>query len=204
MRKHLLVIALASAAGSAGAQNILANGSFEDGLNGWTASGLAYAVNFEVSRDFLAPTDPDWGPLDGDFFASLWSTDSAGVDSSSLSISFGAGAGFELSFWYFFDFGDFTDAPDALTISLTGPGGQTMLAEHNTASGGFLADDENIGWSFVEHVFADAGDYTLSFAVTDANGSFESILGVDAVQVVPSPAVVGVAGIVLLRRRRRV
>ncbi len=194
MHTNIFFIVAAIAATTAGAQNILPNGSFEDGLTGWSSTGIVSVVDAEVSRDFIDPVAPDWLPTHGNLFASLWSTDSAGVGASSLDTTFEVGAGFELSFWYFFDFGDFTDSPDTVTISVIGAGGETVLAEHNTPAGGFLADNENIEWTHIEHVFTDPGEHTLRFNVTDANGVFESILGIDDVQVVPAPGVIALVG----------
>lgn len=182
----------------------LDNGGFETGdLSGWTTAGEVFAREFELSRDFLAPVDPDWTPTEGRYFASLWSTDSDGVDSASLSQSFNGPAGAELSFDYFFDFGDIAPFYDTATAVLSWSGGSVTLFEHNTA-GNEMADDENIPWTHITYLLPANDLYTLTFTTTDGVGVFESILGVDNV-VIPAPAssLLALVGIGCFARRRR-
>ncbi|MHC4356407.1 MAG: hypothetical protein ACYS0H_27205, partial [Planctomycetota bacterium] len=66
---------------------------FESGdLSGWTATGTVQAVNWELSRDFMglpqAPLSGFWDPTQGSYFASLWSTDSMGTDTATLTRTF--------------------------------------------------------------------------------------------------------------------
>ena len=209
------------------------NGGFEDGVlldpgvrdlaPGWTAAGAdpsfyggPTAVDFEVSRDWMAipPPAPDWTATEGDYFASLWSTD-GWMTSSTLSQPFTAPAGYRVEFDYFFDFGDFVDLPGVPMFSdwaqgtLSWSGGGATLFEHNFL--GTMADGENIGWTTVSYVLPATATYTLEFACYDGllmPGVFESILGVDDVSVVPVPGAVLLGAIGLgfanwrLRKRR--
>lgn len=163
------------------------NGGFEAGLAGWNATGAVSATSFEMSRDFLAPVGPDWTPTGGQLFASLWSTDNAGITQSSLSQTFTANAGDVLSFDYFFDFGDFATDPDTAIAVLSWSNGSVTLFEHNTP-GYALGDDENVGWTTITRTLSATDMYTLTFTTTDGPGVFESILGVDRVSLNPIPA----------------
>ncbi len=167
------------------------NGGFEDGLNDWTYTGTVAAIDFEYSRDFLGiPQEPFsgfWEPIGGDYFGSLWSTDLGGTNSSTLSQTFDAVTGDTLSFHYFFDFGDEAAYPDTATATLSWSGGSVNLFEHNTP-GTELGDDENVPWTAMMFTLPDIDTYTLEFAVEDWAGDFESILGVDTLEIVPVPA----------------
>jgi hypothetical protein len=184
------------------------NGGFESGdLSGWSSSGFVNAVEFENSRDFLDPTHGDWLPTEGKWFASLWSTDSGRVSSSSLWQKFDSKAGYVLKFDYFFDFGDFAPLYDTATATLVLPDAtEVSLFEHNLP-GSELADDEEVGWKTITYQLTQTGEYTLKFQTTDYGTEFESILGVDNVRaIVPEPAslfVLALGGAALLRRRTR-
>lgn len=196
----------------------LTNSGFETGnFSGWTVSGVAASAvrNTEFSRDFLGnpqPPMPDdmWRPNEGRYFASLWSTDSNGVNSTSLSQDFHTDAGEMVCFAYFFDFGDFSPFNDSALCQWTDANGvTTTLFEINTP-GHEIPSDTNIGWTMICFTAPAAGMNNLTFRVADANGSFESLLGVDFISVVPLPPAVwmgaaglGLAGIVARRRAMR-
>jgi hypothetical protein len=197
----------------------ITNGSFETGnLAGWTYSGSGPdysvdplggpgAVTWEMSRDFLPPIAPNWTATQGDYFASLWSTNGAQT-LSVLRQTLTAEAGEMLRFDYFFDFGDLATFPDTATATLSWSSGSVVLFEHNTA-GHELGDDENVGWTTISYNLPVAGTYTLAFTTADYDGSFESILGVDNVSIrgVPGPSaillsILGTSLVGWLRRRR--
>lgn len=182
---------------------------FESGLGDWTYSGQVQAVQSEYARDFLAPAGGDWLPTEGLWFASLWSTDSAGGDSSEMSRTFDGIGGEVLQFDYYFDFGDFA-ASDAATAVLSWSTGSSTLFEYNTP-GHELADDQNVGWTHIAFTLPDSIAYTLTFSVWDSFGSFESVLGVDRVStgqaVVPTPGaillgIIGISTYGVLRKKR--
>jgi hypothetical protein len=167
------------------------NGGFEASpdLADWTVVGPAFKRDREISRDFLPPIAPDWTPTEGEYFASLWSTDQQGNDHAGLVTTFTASAGEVLSFDYFFDFGDVALYRDTARIWVTWANGtlEEDLVEHNTP-GHELADDENIDWTTVEWELPADGEYMLGFLASDATGDFESILGVDDVRIIPEPS----------------
>ncbi len=203
MMKKILILSLAAIAIVPAGAQFVDNGGFEalPALSGWSTSGTVFRRDYELSRDFLPPVRGDWEPTEGDYFASLWSTDSAGSNSSTLSQSFTAFAGQDLSFDYFFDFGDVAPRYDTAVATITGPEGMVTLFEHNTP--GFLLDsDENVEWTPIEYTIPSDGSYTLSFRTVDFAGDFESILGVDNVVLIPEPAALfAVLFAALLRRR---
>ena len=170
-------------------------------LAGWTPTGPLAAVTEQYARDFLPLTQPPandtWYAAEGSYFASLWSTDSAGTNAATLSTAFDATAGEVLRFQYFFDFGDFAPYYDSATGLLTWTGGSAILFEHNTP--GFeLGDDENLGWTDLSYTLPVTGTYTLHFSTQDGTDSFESILGIDDVTVGPIGVVVPVPGAIAL------
>jgi hypothetical protein len=190
------------------AQSNITNGGFETtDLTGWTSTGTVFVTDFEMSRDVVPPIAPDWTPTEGSYFASLWSTDTMGTDVATLSQTFIANAGLVLQFDYFFDFGDIAPYYDTAVGTLTWSTGSVTLFEHNTP-GHELAEDENVDWTRISYVLPVSDTYTLDFTTTDGAvpGSYESILGVDNVQVIPAPAAIllctiGVSLVSLLRRR---
>jgi len=190
------------------ARSNIINGGFETtGLTPWTASGEVYVRDWEMSRDFSFPAWPDWTATEGAYFASLWSTDSAGTDVSILSQIFTANAGLVLQFDYFFDFGDVAPYYDTAVGTLTWSTGSATLFEHNTGPGNYLGDDENIGWTTISYGLPATDIYTLEFRTEDYDGTWESILGIDNVQVIPAPGAIllgsiGIGLVGLLRRRR--
>ena len=162
------------------------NGGFESGLTGWSTTGEVFDTDLEFERGLFG--EPDWTATEGTYFAALFSTDNFGTDMSTLEQTFSADAGDILSFDYFFDFGDEEFFPDTARADLIGPSGSETLFEFNEGGGLFLGDFENFGWSSLSHALSDTGSYTLSFSIVDFDGSFESILGVDDVQVAVIPA----------------
>ncbi len=198
--------------GPAGVLAAVFNGDFETGnLGGWSAVGAAYARQFELPRDFLPPVAARWEAAEGEYFASLWSTDNADSASSwsTLQQTFYANANEVLSFWYFFDYGK----PVALgrdwavvTLYDHTENATELLLEINTP--GFeLQDGQNVGWTYFSHVLPFAGPYTLSFTIYDGAAGefgFESIFGIDAVEVIPEPAagLLALAGLLLVGRGR--
>jgi len=189
----------------------LVNGDFETGnLGGWSAVGAVYARQFELARDFLPPVADPWEATQGEYFAALWSTDNVQPRSSSsiLSQMFSANANDVLHFWYFFDYGKpaALGRDTALVVLFSDKGTIDLLLEINTP--GFeLPDGQNIDWTPFSYVLPVAGNYTLSFIINDgAQGAFgfESIFGIDAVEVIPEPAagLLALAGLLLVGRGR--
>lgn len=219
MKKTSIIATLLSAAcitaAAATAQAQINNGGFESGsFSGWTFSGNtgSAASQFVLARDPInggtqAPMNGEWGPRSGSWFAALWSTDSAGSSSSTLSQSFTAPAGQTIEFDMFFDFGDWAPNYDAAWAVLNWDGGSQTLFAYNTAFANELADDTNIDWRHISFALPATGTYTLEFHITDTDGTFESILGVDNVEVVPTPSAAAVLGLGVLMasggRRRR-
>ncbi len=181
------------------------NFGFENGFTGWQASGEAIVTASELYRDIGGGQPQYWTPTQGDYFASLWSTDSNGTDQSTLTQSFNAVAGEVLTFDYFFDFGDvFAFGPDTAVAQLHYNGETHVLFEHNTV-GHEIDDFANVDWSTVSFNLPATTVYELEFVVSDANSVFESILGVDNVLVIPAPGAVllgliGLSGIGLFKR----
>jgi len=185
----------------------LLNGGFETGdLTSWTATGTVQAVPWELSRDFLglsqAPASGFWDPAGGNYFASLWSTDSWGTDISTLTQTFTTPTWTGSNPWvtldYFYDFGDVVPFEDPARIYVIDSLGNSVfdMTINDPFAGTGLGDDVNIDWTSLNISLPSAGTYTLGFEIMDSIGVWESILGVDNVQVVPVPAavVLGILG----------
>jgi hypothetical protein len=185
----------------------LLNGGFETGdLTSWTATGTVQAVPWEFSRDFLglpqAPASGFWDPTGGSYFASLWSTDNLGTDISTLTQTFTTPTWTGSNPWvvldYFYDFGDIVPFEDPARIYVIDSLGNSVfdMTINDPFAGTGLGDDQNIDWTSLSISLPSAGTYTLGFEIQDSIGVYESILGVDNVQVVPVPAAVllGVLG----------
>jgi len=185
----------------------LMNGGFETGdLTGWYSQGAVQAVQWEYARDFLGLSQPPasgfWDPAGGNYFASLWSQEEdffPHTDSYMRQTFTTPEPGWQLNFDYFYDFGDVQGYwATASIIVMDGVGTPIWWRSINDPGAGTgLADDENIDWTHITVPLASAGTYTLEFSIYDHPfGGFESILGVDDVQVVPVPAavVLGILG----------
>jgi len=179
----------------------LLNGGFETGdLTGWYSQGAVQAVQWEFSRDFLgltqAPASGFWDPTQGSYFASLWSQeeDFFPHTDSILQQTFTTPAwitkGWQLQFDYFYDFGDVQGYWATAHVNIMDSLGNSVwfMSINDPGAGTGLADDQNIDWTTMSVWLPSAGTYTIEFHMNDHPlGGFESILGVDNMQVVPVP-----------------
>jgi hypothetical protein len=156
---------------------------FESGLGGWTTSGQVQTVDYEYPRNLGLSND--WLPTKGNYFASLWSTDNADATSAELSRTFDGVAGETLQFDYYFDLND-ADMSE-------GPVSGSDWARADLSGYTLFEKDElTAGWQTRTYVLPDTRTYTLTFSAFDADGTFESVLGVDRISlgsasVVPAP-----------------
>lgn len=210
--RHLLGIAACAVLSAAWARgDLIQNGGFESGtFDGWVYTGnpASSPMHGVLARDPLnaglqAPLDGEWDPVEGTLFAALWSTDSQGSGGATLSTQFAALAGQTVEFDYFFDYGDFNPFFDWARGQLSWAGDSMELFAHNTSVANELPDDTNIDWRHISAIIPADGTYTLTFTINDAEGFFESILGVDDVFVIPSPGGALILGAAALFARRR-
>jgi hypothetical protein len=189
------------------------NGSFEDGLTGWTASDLSLVSVVSsyqgIADDSLAPGGPTFGPASGDYFATLRGGDSEAY--TTLSQTFSAVAGQTLSGSAFFKANDTEDFNDDAYVKLIGANGLELFSSSVSA----VDDYGSTPWTSFSHTFTVGGSFTLEAGVINIlafDAGFDSVLGLDAVQLsaetVPEPASValwglGAVGILIARRKRR-
>lgn len=194
-----LVLAVAGTAGAAG----IVNGSFENGLTGWTTQtsqggSVAVVSNFE-----------SWNPTDGSKFALLTTGDPQLFGSENWQLLFQTPTldkGCQVSFDYFFD-NDALIGNDIARIKLGG----VVVAQITADTPGECTGS----WvHYVSAPLASAGAYTIEFGVQD-NGCIidicDSHMGVDNVAatcpVVPEPVTMlgvfaGISGIGAYIRKR--
>jgi hypothetical protein len=178
---------------------------------------MVQAVGWEYARGSNPEPLTGWLPQEGNYFASLWTDDGFFSVTSTLSQTFDVeSAGDTLSFEAFFDNGEWFEygASDTAKAELFDSGGglvRTFFQYDTVGMYDIAMNDVDIPWTEYSYEFMAAGDdYTLMFTVSgDALGGFESILGVDNVNIVPIPAPaalllgsIGMGLVGLLRRRR--
>ncbi|MEI7656439.1 MAG: hypothetical protein WCK33_00050 [Phycisphaerae bacterium] len=203
-----LMLAVAASEAHAG----IANGGFESGFAGWSyvGNGGSSSTGSLIARDPIhmgqqEPLSGQWGPTEGDRFAALWSTDSFDRQGATLSQRFAANPGEVLEFMIFYDFGDFAPSTDGAFARLDDGQGSAELVRFNMDAASMLDDDTNVGWHRISHVLpaSSSGFYELTFSITDTDGTFESILGIDDVRVIPAPGAMGLLALAGLCGRRR-
>ncbi len=191
MRYVALAVVLAAAVTAA--QAGVVNGSFEDGLNGWSVNlngGNVSATTVHIADHIFI--FKQWHATDGRYFAELQAGDANRAVSISQNLS-GPGT---LSVDWFFD----SFEPNVPTGSW--PDFEWSLRRNDSAGG--MVDGERIfyitsadvidhtsgftDWK-TENIYVDsAGVYTLSFAVRNRNDShFDSVLGIDNIVWRPIP-----------------
>ncbi len=192
------------------AQADLVNGSFETtDLTGWsTVTPAGSSVTVVTSHaDITWPSGvspvvqgtTSWAPTDGSYFA-LVKTDGPG-SVTKLYQTFTVGAGYTLSFDYFWDSQDYAPFDDTGTgqlLSGAGTGGSvvTTLFSHNigaTVAGSGTDPGNHYGtpWISVSYDILTAGTYTVLITNQNALDSvLDSYVGVDNFQVVPVPGAI--------------
>lgn len=192
------------------ARGEIVNGSFEEGLNGWSASQL-FTEQSVTSAPVLSPLAVDgspWAPTDGNRFAYLrsgWSF--GGIPMySTLWCRFPVTAGQLISFDFFFDAGDVFPNNDHGFYDLVVSDEWRALAEtYQRFSVADVGPYGQTGWRHVSLVVPATGCAQLAFAVIDqgADGPNFSAIGVDNVRLTPEPSALSLLafGLAALRRR---
>ena len=216
MRYVALVVVLAVAVSLAQANGVV-NGSFEDGLNGWTVDengGNISATSIHIADHInIFKT---WTPTDGKKFAELQAGDANTAVKITQELS---GPGTLCVDWFFDSF-----EPNVKTGSW--PDYEWSLRRNDSAGG--VVDGEQIfritsadvvghtsgytDWKTEVIDIEEAGVYTLSFAVRNRTDSrYDSVLGIDNIlwKPIPEPMTMfavfsGMAGLAGYIRRRRV
>lgn len=204
---------------SAAVQAAIINGDFETGDGtGWSYevfpdglyhdSGGGPLIHQQHSNYALPGHGPGsvWLPVEGSYFATLI----LGAERRLASAMFTVQAGEQLSLYHFFDYGDsqpwFPDGAYGHVLDGQGTVVRELFA-YNTAPENTLPTAAEIPWTRVEYTFPVAGQYQLEFGVVNPTDfDYPSILGLDAVVLVPEPVSVvllTVAGIALGLARRR-
>jgi len=172
------------------------NGSFETGdLTGWTASSFrVFAVGSASPLGIPGPGDPGtWVPSQGSTFGWLFSGDFPGVYTT-LSQTFSASAGDQLTFDTFFDAGDSLPYNDNGYVRLVNVADESdvMLYAKSVADVGNFGGD---GWRSLSYVIPVDGMYRLEAGVTEGlDFQHHSAIGLDNVALVPEPSVLALLG----------